>query len=128
MLHAPGFVVTGVLAVQAVASPVRGAGPPPFTAVSPLPAPSRSTEAFRAEPLSLGKPVRLLWQLFSFVPASPRIGASSPEISPLRNRRTGVTCSMRILAIKPVLDEAMVVPYETPPDPIVRNASSPCVE
>jgi hypothetical protein len=128
MLHTLGFVVVGVVAVQAVPSPVQGAGPAPFTAVAPLPATSRSTEAFRPEPLSRGKPVRLLRQLFSFVPSSPPIETSNPEISPLRNRRTGVTCSMRILAIKPVPDEAMVVPYKTPPDPIVRNSSSPCVE
>ena len=86
-----------------------------------------SLQGFTSEPLVLWKAGTRVRQWLSAGPA--QAFATSPKVPQLTNQRTGVTCSMRILEVKPVPDGEMVAPAAGPhPDPIVRNSHSPCVE
>ena len=83
--------------------------------------------AFRSEPLVFWKPAPRTRLWLSATPAGPG-SANTPTIQ-LKNERTGVTCAMRILEVKPVPDAQIVAPLSGPhPDRIVRSSLSPCVE
>jgi hypothetical protein len=64
------------------------------------------------------------------VQAAPqeRSADSTGEIEQLTNRRTGVTCTMRILKAEPVDRGAVVPSPEQNVDPGIRGSVSPCVE
>jgi hypothetical protein len=50
-------------------------------------------------------------------------------VTQLQNKRTGVTCTLRILRIDPPVDPGMVATAPgTMDDPVARNKLSPCVE
>jgi hypothetical protein len=98
-----------------------------------------SSEAFKVDPLIVPwNPVG--HALFAFrlvVPAHPNAlaraqpGASPASTDPvqLQNSKTGFTCAMRILEVKPIPDPGILAPVSgSHTDPIVRNSSSPCVE
>jgi hypothetical protein len=57
----------------------------------------------------------------------PQPGKAS--VGQLTNRRTGVTCTLLIAPVKPLVDPGSVVPtHDHHADGIVRNDLSPCVE
>ena len=96
-----------------------------------------SGQAFKVEPLvAPWKPVGYALQAFRLAPARPNAIAADRSAGPtrsglvqLRSERTGVTCTMRILEAKPIVDAGILAPLAAPhPDPIVRNSSSPCVD
>lgn len=106
------LVLTGFLAIEV---PNPAAQPAePFAALTKM--------------LERSVPVRLFGQ-FNL----PRKGSDSRSIDEgvvqLSNRRTGVTCTMRIVQAKPSVDPGIRFGApEQHPDPIVRNSVSPCVE
>lgn len=96
--------------------------------------PMETPKAFRTEPLVSLKPVTRLQQWLGVATGGPSLASdqpstTSPKALQLENRRTGVTCSMRILAVKPVPDGGIIATARDPHlDPIVRSSLSPCVE
>ncbi len=91
-------------------------------------APRRSfLEAENPEPLVLWNPAPRVRQWLRV--GSAPLSTTSSTIPQLTNRRTGVTCSMRILAVKPVPDPGIFASVSGPhPDLIVGRGLSPCVE
>jgi hypothetical protein len=91
---------------------------------------SLSGEAFKVAPLVFGSPYRRpAFQPFRLAQADPNTSLISTGVVQLQNRRTGVTCTMRILELKPSPDLGIFSPASGPhPDPIVRSSLSPCVE
>jgi hypothetical protein len=60
-------------------------------------------------------------------PRSPK--RTDPGLRQLQNKRTGVTCTLRILRIDPPVDIDMVVASAgTSRDRVTHNELSPCVE
>lgn len=54
---------------------------------------------------------------------------TDPNVTQLQNKRTGVTCTLRILRIDPPVDPGMVATAPgTLDDRMARNELSPCVE
>jgi len=108
-----GFTLLLLLAVSA---PSPAAGTPEF-------APSTGHE-----PLKLWNALNTRLPWLRLVPAQSQ-GVERNESLQLENRRTGVTCSMRILAVKPVPDAGIIASVSRPQsDPMVRSSLSPCVE
>jgi hypothetical protein len=65
-------------------------------------------------------------QPFELVPTSK---SKEPGLMQLRNRRTGVTCTLLIVPVEPSVDAGMLVTTSDHHlDPIVRNDLSPCHE
>jgi hypothetical protein len=63
--------------------------------------------------------------------ASPGLTWRGTSEAQLTNRRTGVTCTMRIVAVESPMDRGvmrMMPPSPDHPDPMVRSTLSPCVE
>ena len=91
----------------------------------------RPAQEFRVAPLQLGRvPVRPL-QLRLVLPAPRDPEPSRPREDQLTSRRTGFTCTMRILRVGPSVDSGIVAkmtPVQPHPDPIVRNDLSPCLQ
>ena len=81
------------------------------------------------EPLTLWSAANRSLPWLRLLSAQPRETAEGTRNLQLQNQRTGVTCSMRILQVKPVPDPRMIAAASGPhPDPIVRSSLSPCVE
>jgi hypothetical protein len=87
----------------------------------------------------------LVLALGELLAAEPRTRAVGPEaaplvepslvspvtlapIDPLRNPRTGVTCTMRVLKAEPVDPRAVRPAPEASVDPDIRGHISPCLE
>jgi hypothetical protein len=92
---------------------------------------ARSDRSFRVAPLQLAPlPVRP-FQLAVPDRAARAVDSASPSETQLTNRRTRVTCTMRVVRAGPSMDPGIlggvagVVPDR---DPIVRNDVVPCVE
>jgi hypothetical protein len=92
---------------------------------------ARSGRSFRVAPLQLVPPPVRPFQL-AVPDRGPRVlDSASPLPAQLTNRRTRVTCTMRVVRVGPSMDPgiladvARVVPDR---DPIVRNGVAPCVE
>ena len=92
---------------------------------------TRSGRSFRVAPLQLRPPPVRPFQL-AVPDRGPRVlDSASPPQTQLTNRRTRVSCTMRVVRLGPSMDPgilggvAQVVPD---PDPIVRNDVVPCVE
>ncbi len=84
----------------------------------------------RVPPLQLGSAARTgpfkLLKPFELAPTSK---SREPGLVQLRNRRTGVTCTMLIVPVTPSVDPGMLVnASDHHLDPIVRNDLSPCHE
>lgn len=92
--------------------------------------PATSPGAFQVAPLVLGSAVRMVpFQAFGVPQARSGAGGEDERIVQLENKRAGVTCTMRIITVKPTIDRGILAPTSVPqPDPIVRNSLSPCVE
>ncbi len=119
-----GLMLLLTLAVLAQPSPAPVA--PGGSRPNARPAPSLDVE-----PLQLEAPVLRLRPLLPRASGSGSItGASAgPGETQLRNRRTGVTCTLRIVRV-PALDAGILftVPGAVEPHPSVRNDLSPCSE
>ena len=91
---------------------------------------ARSEQPFGIAPLQLGNPGRKgPFQLAKTPRLAVRSKQASPGMTQLRNRRTGVTCTMRIVRVEPSVDPGILAStMETRTDPMVRNELSPCVE
>jgi hypothetical protein len=96
-----------------------------------------SGQEFKVDPLVVPwRPVGYALQAFRLGPAHPNVRATGLSAGPtrsglvqLRSERTGVTCTMRILEVKPTVDAGIFAPLGAPhPDPIVRSSLSPCVD
>jgi hypothetical protein len=90
-----------------------------------------SARSFRVVPLQLG-PLPLRPFRLAVPDRGPRVlDSASPPQTQLTNRRTRVTCTMRVVRAGPSMDPgilggvALIVPD---PDPLVRNDVVPCVE
>jgi hypothetical protein len=125
------LMLAGVLATEATGSSPEGTSQSQASARS-----ATSSEAFKTEPrLALWRPLGHPLRAFGLVWTHPAVVVPDPVASPastglvqLQNPRTGVTCTMRILEVKPTIDAGIVASLSGPhPDPIVRNSSSPCV-
>jgi hypothetical protein len=92
--------------------------------------PSRPGQEFNGVQPALVWPLpSYSFQPFGLVTPEPSAGKTVTSILQLQNRRTGTTCTMRIVPAKPNLDPGIFSPAAGPhPDPIVRNSASPCVE
>ena len=92
---------------------------------------ARSGRSFRVAPLQLAPPPVRPFQLAVPDGGLRVLEAASPAQTQLTNRRTRVTCTMRVVRAGPSMDPgilggvAQVVPD---PDPLVRNDVVPCVE
>ena len=85
---------------------------------------------FQVAPLVLGNTLGVVpFQPFVLNQEPPGTSSTGDQIGQLQNRRTGVTCTMRIIKVQPTLDRGILAPTSAPHiDPIVRNSLSPCVE
>jgi len=117
--------LTLLLSLAALAAPPPDPPPPEAARQGAPPAPS-----FRAEPLHLGPPAPRPFQLLPRAPVSVTAAPARPGETQLRNRRTGVTCTLRIIRVPEPVDPGMPIgsAYPAEPDPSVRNDLSPCSE
>ncbi len=85
---------------------------------------------FQVAPLVFGNPLGLVpFQPFVLNQEPPGTSSTGDQIGQLQNKRTGVTCTMRIIKVPPTFDRGILAPTSAPDiDPIVRNSLSPCVE
>src|SRR5512143_1892362 len=115
-----------VLAAPPADAPKAGV-PAMSAAHDPRPLPSFRVAPLQLEPAA-GRPVQLRWP----VRAQPERSSANPNPTEtqLTNRRTGVTCTMRILVPAPVTDPGIMrpIPEGQAQDSIVRKDLSPCVE
>lgn len=88
---------------------------------------SRSTQVVRAAPVQ-PDPAEAERRLARQVRAARRQAALLGRETQLRNRRTGVTCTLRILRIGPSMDPGIAGGTGDLVDSIVNNGVSPCVE
>jgi hypothetical protein len=120
------LVLVGLVAVdQPESTALRiGAAVQQSTTVPPQPSGS-----FQVVPLTLGSQTRLPpFQAFTIPKVSASVGVPTGVVRQLENKRTGVTCTMRIVQANPTFDLGILAPSSGPhPDPIVRNSISPCV-
>lgn len=93
---------------------------------------TRPSQNFQAAPLQLGLAPIAPFQPGVSVQAPPSLVASPPvRETQLRNRRTGVTCTLRVIRAGASMDPGILVPPfrgAREADPIVRNDVAPCVE
>lgn len=103
-----------------------GSGAQPAAAVQA----ARSEQPFGMAPLQLGNPSRMgPFQLAKAPRLAVRSKQASPGMTQLQNRRTGVTCTMRIVRVEASVDPGILAStMETRANPMVRNELSPCVE
>ena len=89
-----------------------------------------TTVPFQVAPLVLANTLGVVpFQPFVLNQEPPGASSTGDQIGQLQNRRTGVTCTMRIIKVQPTFDRGILAPNSAPhPDPIVRNSVSPCVE
>jgi len=134
------FLLAGGFLAGAFATAAQGSSPEAggsASATVTATRPGGSARASRIAPLGAREPQGHSLNLFRLVPADPRallridpgaVSASSDPIQ-LHNPRTGVTCSMRIVEVKPTVDPGIFAMVDVPHlDPIVRGSASPCVE
>jgi hypothetical protein len=92
---------------------------------------ARPGRGFRVAPLQLGPPPVRPFQL-AVPDRLPRVrDPSSPPQTQLTNRRTRVSCTMRVVRLGPSMDPGILGGESrvgSDPDPIVRNEVAPCVE
>ena len=96
---------------------------------------TRSAPSFRVEPLHPGPPAPRPFQLLPGAPSPVTAAPARPGETQLHNRRTGVTCTMRIIRVAEPVDPGMPIgsppigsPHLAEPDASVRNDLSPCSE
>src|SRR5262245_11120854 len=125
LLILAGFAASDEAPARATTGANKDDAPPATTAAATPPRTDTFFEAVRKK-LSVARPTPLL---IPSPPASPSPDSEESGERQLTNRRTGVTCTMRIFPMRESVDPgATAGKAESLPDPIVRNNASPCVD
>jgi hypothetical protein len=88
------------------------------------------TGPFKIAQLELARsPLLNKVQLFKLLKPGLSAKATGADVGQLQNKRTGVTCTLRIIHVEPPVDSGVLMNGANGrPDPIVRDDLSPCVE
>jgi hypothetical protein len=103
---------------------------------SPAALAASAAQEDRSEPAPKVAPLQPRRRSSPLFPSLPKLltparspNGTAPRETQLQNKRTGVTCTLRILRIDPPVDKDMVATApERGADHMARNELSPCVE